>query len=417
MLNFLMQRSIVPFLTVLEKWLFYGILEDLYGEFFVEERSSISFAENAQMKYEENYWNDKYVLNARKVPVFLESVAMKIFLTGKYVNVIKVYDPKREFERKIHLSKDYVFTLHSDEIRACVDQTFEAANRELLAIILGSEKFVSILKSMKKYFFLEHGDYFLHFLDLTGEELSKSAKTISIDKLSNFLEIAIKTSSAASDPFNDRVSCLLTPYTTMEVLQAFNHYNNLKENKRIEFDSQLTGGIQTGTKKGFETFAINYKIKFPLNLVLTEQTLFKYQLLFRHLLSLKYPERQLSLTWHTFMEQRELSKNLFFLRANGLLQRLIHFNRAITDHFLIDVIQRRWEELMSGIEAGPKTFEHVIQLHENFLQSVFQDSLIFEPKLKTEFHSINNFTLIFCANMQSLIGDTVGYDYKNILVG
>ncbi len=417
MLNFLMQAAIVPFLSILEKWLFFGILEDLHGEFFVEERSSVGFADDTKLKYEENYWNDKYILNPKKVPVFLENVATKIFLTGKYVNVIKVYDPKRAFERRIDLSRDYVFTLHSDDIRACVDQTFEAANAALLDIMLGSERLVAILKSMKKYFFMEHGDYFLHFLDLAESEMAKSGKHISADKLSNFLEIAIKTSSAANDEFSDRVSCLLTPYTTFEVLQAFNHYSNLRENRRLDFEAQNTAANFYGSKKGFEIFAIKYKIRFPLNLVLTEQTLFKYQLLFRYLLQLKYPERQLSLTWHMLMENRDLSNNLFFRRVTATLQQMIHFNRSITYHFLIDVIQRKWEELIAALEAGPKSFEHVIALHEAFLQGVFQDSLIFEPGLKAELNTMNGFINFFCENMRNLIGDAVNYQYQNVLVG
>ena len=54
-----MQSSIMPFLAIIEKWVYYGILEDLHKEFFVEEISSSTFSQNSEMKYEENYWNDK----------------------------------------------------------------------------------------------------------------------------------------------------------------------------------------------------------------------------------------------------------------------------------------------------------------------------------------------------------------------
>lgn len=417
MLNFLMQAAIVPFLSILEKWLFFGILEDLHGEFFVEEKSSVGFGEDVRLKYEENYWNDKYALVPRKVPVFLASLATKIFLTGKYVNVIKVYDPKRAFEPRSALSRDYVFTLHSDDVRACVDQTFDAANAALLDIVLGAERLPAILASLKKFFFMEHGDYFLHFLDLAESELAKNGKQVSADKLASFLEIAIRTSSAAGDEFSDRVSCFLTPYTTFEVLQAFNHYSNLRENRRLDFETQNTSANFYGAKKGFEVFALRFRIAFPLNLVLTEQTLFKYQLLFRYLLLLKYPERQLSLTWHLLMENRDLSNNLFFRRVAGTLQQMVHFNRTVTYHFLVDVVQRRWDELAAALAAGPKSFEQVIALHEAFLAAVFRDSLIFEPGLKAELHTMNGFITFFCENMRNLIGDAVNYQYQNVLVG
>lgn len=415
-LNFLTQSTVVPFLVILEKWLFYGILEDLHSEFFVEEKTSVKFNERTEIKYEENYWNDKYALNQSKVPCFLENIATKIFLTGKYVNVIKVYDPKREFEKRINLSSEYVFTLHNDEIRTCVDRTFEVANQLLIKIIMESEKFVAILKSIKKYFFMELGDYFLNFLDLAENELAKNAKLVSADKLANFLEIAVKTSSAASDVYHERLSCSLTPFTTFEVLQAFNHYNNLKENKKLELDNQNSVSSFYASKKGFETLTLNYKIQWPLNLILTEQTLFKYQLLFRYLFFLKYPERQLSLTWQVFMEQRDLSGNLFFKRAMATLQKMIHFNKAIIYHFLVDVVNKKWEEFMAALQNDLQTFEKIITLHDHFLHSIFQESLMLEGKFKAELYSLNNFMLFFCDNMRNLIGDCVNYDYKNILV-
>lgn len=410
-----MQSTIVPFLIILEKWLYYGILEDLHKEFFVEETAPANFNENAKVKYEENYWNDKYTLILTKVPCFFEGVANKIFLTGKYVNVIKVYDPKREFANTMSLSKDYIFTLHNDEIKACVDRTFESANKQLIEVILIKEQFVNVLKSIKKYFFMENGDYFIHFMDLSENELTKNSKLISVDKLSNFLEIAIKTSSVSNDPYNENITCELTSYSTFEILQAFDSYSNVK-NKKNEFELQGSIANVYGSKKGFETLTLNYKIKWPLNLILTEKALFKYQMLFRYLFQLKYSERQLSSTWQLFMEQSDLGSNLFFKRAMSTVQKMIHFNRTLTYHFLIDVVNRKWEDFIQNLQNNVQTFENIIGFHESFLQSIFTESMLLDAKFKVGFYTINNFILFFCDNMKNLIGSCVNYDYKNILV-
>ena len=413
-LKFMMQSSIMPFLAILEKWVYYGILEDLHKEFFVEEISSSTFSQNSEMKYEENYWNDKYILVQKKVPCFYENIANKVFLTGKYVNVIKVYDPKKEFERNSNLSIDYVFTIHNDEIKAKVDRVFEEANMQLIRIVLKHEKFLSILGSIKKYFFMEFGDYFLNFMELAENELVKSSKLISIDKLVNFLEIAVKTSSANVDVYHENLSCALTNYSTSELIQAFHHYTSLKENKRVDFEGSLSG--YQSSKKGYECLTLNYKIKWPLNLILTEQTLFKYQLLFRYLFHLKHPERQLSQTWQLFMEQRDISHHLLFRYALSTLQKMIHFNKSFIYHFLVNVVHRKWEEFIQAINTNVKTFEEIIEFHDAFIQSVFNDSLILDNKLKFEMHSLNNFSLFFCENMKNLIGDCVNYDYNNIMV-
>lgn len=38
----------------------------------------------------------KYIFIKEKIPVFLRNIGRKIFLIGKYMNVIKVYDPNLE---------------------------------------------------------------------------------------------------------------------------------------------------------------------------------------------------------------------------------------------------------------------------------------------------------------------------------
>ena len=49
--------------------------------------------------------------------------------------------------------------------------------------------------------------------------------------------------------------------------------------------------------KGFEAFSLEYKVKWPLNLILTNSVMIKYKLLFRHLFYCKYVERNLSQIW------------------------------------------------------------------------------------------------------------------------
>ena len=48
---------------------------------------------------------------------------------------------------------------------------------------------------------------------------------------------------------------------------------------------------------GVEAFSLDYQVKWPLSLVISRKSLFKYQMLFRHLFFCRHVERELCATW------------------------------------------------------------------------------------------------------------------------
>jgi gamma-tubulin complex component 2 len=71
---------------------------------------------------------------------------------------------------------------------------------------------------MNHYFFFDRGDFFTHFIDGCQDILEKFTSEVKTEKLKlePLLEMAIQTSSAASDPFKDDVSCELSDYGVAE---------------------------------------------------------------------------------------------------------------------------------------------------------------------------------------------------------
>lgn len=83
------------------------------------------------------------------------------------------------------------------------------------------------LQSLKHFFLMDKGDQFIHFIDLAENELKKNIRAISVEKLVNFLDISLKSSSLQGDPYKDDLGCSLTSYTNFEVLQAYQNYEAL----------------------------------------------------------------------------------------------------------------------------------------------------------------------------------------------
>lgn len=74
-------------------------------------------------------------------------------------------------------------------------------------------------RSLKQYFFVEHGDTITLFLDLARYELTKRSKNATVSKLQSFLELALRTSSSsAADPFKDDLTVVLHPSTLTDWL-------------------------------------------------------------------------------------------------------------------------------------------------------------------------------------------------------
>lgn len=50
---------------------------------------------------------------------------------------------------------------------------------------------------------MDQGDFFVHFMDLTEEELRKPVEDITPTRLKALLELALRMSTANTDPFKD----------------------------------------------------------------------------------------------------------------------------------------------------------------------------------------------------------------------
>ena len=87
---FLLHKAIYPFLEMLGKWIYYGLIEDQFDEFMIVEKGR-------DVNNKDNFdWDERYKINDENVPSFLQRQAERILSTGKYLNVIIAYDKSRQ---------------------------------------------------------------------------------------------------------------------------------------------------------------------------------------------------------------------------------------------------------------------------------------------------------------------------------
>ncbi|XP_077359337.1 gamma-tubulin complex component 2 isoform X2 [Festucalex cinctus] len=194
---YLTKAASVPYFEILEKWIYRGIIRDPYSEFMVEEHELQK--EKIQEDYNDKYWDQRYTIVQHRIPSFLQKMADKILSTGKYLNVV------RECGRDVTCpsAKEVVYTLKERAYVEHIEKAFNYASKVLLHFLLEEKELVARLRSIKHYFLMDKGDFFVHFMDLTEEELGKPVDDIAPPRLEALLELALRMSTANTDPFKD----------------------------------------------------------------------------------------------------------------------------------------------------------------------------------------------------------------------
>jgi gamma-tubulin complex component 2 len=180
-------------------------------------------------------------------------------------------------------------------------------------VILVECKLKERLASLKHYYFMDRGDLFSHFVDSSEDMLEKASEQVTKEKLDSYLELAIRTSSVRSDPYKDDVSCILNKFGISEQLFVTRITNGQGAGDKPVDAKQLDNiGNQSRMMKVYESLTLDYKIKWPLALVISKKAINKYQLIFRHLLFQKYVETSLERAWAIHQSTKECNVQRLF---------------------------------------------------------------------------------------------------------
>src|ERR1700722_10310990 len=147
------------------------------------------------------------------IPPLLEGWKHKVLLAGKYLNVIRecgieIRRDENQSEEDLSMEDEkYVCFLGEQSIHyslPCrfykfVEDAYTHANSTLLQLLLKDQQLIPRLRSLKRYFFLSQSSFLTHLLDLSHAELRKAAKSASIVKLQNLLDLALNADAHGED--------------------------------------------------------------------------------------------------------------------------------------------------------------------------------------------------------------------------
>jgi len=223
-------------------------------------------------------------------------------------------------------------------------------------------------------------------------ELQKQAKKVNVSKLQSLFDLALRQpgSIAASDPFKEDVKVSINEVDLTKWLMRVVNVSGVEEGA-MSLDTTTTHAPSTSADDrpitGHNALELDYRVPFPLSLVISRKTVLRYQLLFRHLLSLRHLESQLCSAWrdHTavytwkhrskYPEVETWKRRAWTLRARMLVfvQQLLYF-------CTMEVVEPNWSKLMKRLDEV-KTVDELMQHHVDFLDTCLKECMLTNAKL------------------------------------
>lgn len=403
LLQTLLRDASRPYMAMLNEWLHHGGIKDPHAEFLVKEQKWIK-REKLEEDYTDEYWEKRYTIREHEVPPQLKSVQDKVLLAGKYLNVVREcggVDVSKEV-------KDVPKTLDDPRFLDNVNSAYTYANASLLNLLVTKNSLTTRFRSLKHYFFLDRSDFFSYFLELGASELRKPARAVNEGKLQSLLDIVLRQpgSVAALDPFKEDVKVRMNKIgLTKWLMQVVNVSGVNQEGAEAE-KQQVSAVHSTDEDKdilGFDALELDYSVPFPLSLVISRKTVLRYQLIFRHLLSLRHLETLLVTSWadqnkttswrHKSSDRRlEIWKR----RAWNLRAKMLVFVQQLLYFCTAEVIEPNWLGLMDRVNSVDadasemeendmkqvnRTVDELMQDHVDFLDTCLKECMLTQAKL------------------------------------
>jgi len=129
----------------------------------------------------------------------------------------------------------------------------------------------------------------------------------------------------------------------------------------------------TCTLPGIKSFSLHYRANWPLSLIFSARSMFRYESIFRHLLYCRYVEQKLAEVWIT--EQKMMGSQVSLgRRGYSLRMRMYHFVNNL-NHLFVESLEPNFFRLLSAIDAVGSV-DDLMQVHGDFLNRILTEVLL-----------------------------------------
>ncbi|OVF04327.1 putative spindle pole body component [Clavispora lusitaniae] len=426
----------------LNLWLSRGEVDDPFEEFFVKKNNLPS---NIFYSNIEKYWDELYVIKLDGIidQFASKDLQMKVLLTGKYLSILKQSTGVASLDHIFDtisgtLIPHPIESLHAPDITLKILQYYKRANNLLLKLLFEGYNFTSLMENIHQIFLLKDSYKIDIFLDRSFHDLARNKYHTSITKTIkcyNDIFLLDKKKSHVSEVQQDtwRRSCSIND--VLRLCETFNFdstsfYDMARDIINIKsIDTDNTQGNESASsaiKKivrkslqrrqlssaemhdrsssvSIDNLAIvganiDLELPFPLGLIVGENSVFEYQLLFKLQMILKFASKSMDESWKdinlsTVWKYKGFSSPVrkMILRCRSLNARMKNFmneiqnyiNFSITDPNYLSLVESL-KKLESSIRSEKQNSTlvnrvesiHLLRRHRHKNSSVFDEKIV-----------------------------------------
>ncbi|XP_034481728.1 gamma-tubulin complex component 2 homolog [Drosophila innubila] len=367
------------YMKMVQLWTQKGVLYDVRGDFFIEDTRANAMSSTLLSPKQccHSYWAQRYRLHMDRLPSFLEPVHERIFLAGKYLNVL------RQCNAHMKLMQIPLSYLPGDEAHVeFIRSSYELPARKLLEILVENQQLMRHLQNLQGYFLLQQENFTKSLMEKCAGQLQYNVDCLIPEKMQKLLLEALQSSD---DPFKHMLHCQLMDCDV--ATQLANRHKRHSEEKDKEMEMELenepssemeaSSEVESSSELpeplsicGFEAFTLRYTPNWPISLVIHDEPLEQLQLLHRVLFFLRYVQHQLKSTYY------DLSK--CNSHAAALRDRMTECILQLEQHMLLDIVEPHWQSLLLAVERA-ELIDEVLSQFQDTLDQCLLLCLLSEP--------------------------------------
>ncbi|KAH8257435.1 hypothetical protein KR038_009787, partial [Drosophila bunnanda] len=370
------------YMKIVQLWTQKGILYDAQHEFFVEDTERSNAMSSTLLAPEQccqAYWSERYNLIPDRLPSFLLDQAEKIFLAGKYLNILRQCNVTMKL-----LQKPLSYIPQERGHLEIIQESYQLPAGKLLEVIKEQRLDVH-LRNLRGYFLLQMDGFAETLLDRCQEQLQCNVDTLIPEKLQNLLTECLHKSN---DPFKGMLRCQL---------KACDVATQLARGQTAEKALEPEGS-EVLRLYGYESFALRYEAKWPLSFVLHSQVLEQMQVIQRVLLFLRYVHRTLTLLWQAPASGAALKRTD---RSGELRQRMMLCMLNLEQYITLDIAEPRWQSLLQTVDKAQNIDEVLIKFEDTVEDCLRLGLLSSANTFVASLFTLGHICLNFCGFVES----------------
>ncbi|XP_053681186.1 gamma-tubulin complex component 6 [Anopheles nili] len=248
----------------------------------------------------------------------------------------------------------------------------EIVNNEILKMYLYDLDILGHFESLRNYFLFMDGEFSAHICDSLFyrlEAVRTPEELLNYQTLHSILDGALYSSNAGADRNADRLS-----FIVCQMPEKFDFY----------------------TPNVFSMLNLSYRIEWPLNLILTPETIDQYTNVFKYLVKVRRVSYVLEDSFQLLKEaSKQLGKPLLhspqYARVQLIRHKLSHLVNALKNYITSSVLHASWETFREELQDATETMEDLYRKHRAYVKRIVFLCLL--NKRSIEFY--NNIEQIF----------------------